>query len=350
MTIGRRKLLKGGCAVGAGIALTTAIGAMPIEPASASPVTRKARFTTPGGPRSRVIVSNDLAGDPDGLFATAQAVLSTAASLQGIVGTLTAGQFPTTGAAARKKAEELLNAMGAVGDVPTYAGASAPLTSRTRPQESKGARAIVKEAMRTNTTLPLYVCGGGALTDIASALLLEPAVASKCTLVWIGGGDYPAGGHEYNFDQDPLAAQVVFNDTSVPIWQVNQHAYVQCLVTLTELQLKVRPWGNTGQYLYGQLLNQLVTLSKNHFQVGEAYVLGDSPLVLLTALQNTYDATGSAGTGTSQFTTMYAPRLNEDGTYVAQSSGRQIRVYTSIDTRVMFEDLFAKLQAYAAGV
>ena len=73
-------------------------------------------------------------------------------------------------------------------------------------------------------------------------------------------------------------------------------------------------------------------------------MLGDSPLVLLTALTNAYDPTGSGGVGSAQYDTMYAPLINPDGTYQARSSGRQIRVYKSVDSRLIFGDFFAKLK------
>ena len=37
-------------------------------------------------------------------------------------------------------------------------------------------------------------------------------------------------------------------------------------------------------------------------------------------------------------------RINDDGTYTPRTGGRQIRVYTELDVRLMFGDLFAKLE------
>ena len=41
---------------------------------------------------------------------------------------------------------------------------------------------------------------------------------------------------------------------------------------------------------------------------------------------------------------VYACRINDDGTYTPRTGGRQIRVYTELDLRLMFGDLFAKLE------
>ena len=43
------------------------------------------------------------------------------------------------------------------------------------------------------------------------------------------------------------------------------------------------------------------------------------------------------------------PDIGDDGAYVPGSGGRDIRVYTELDVRLMFADFFAKLRAHHAG-
>ncbi|MFZ1995170.1 MAG: nucleoside hydrolase [Solirubrobacteraceae bacterium] len=349
--IDRRTLLKGAGLMAAGGAVTTAATA----PASAAVRREPAAhthgswgggaFQDPKGARARVLDLNDASGDPDGLFATVHALLSTSTVVTGLVTTLNSDDPSSTPATDGVPiAREMLRLMGLSRSVPVYAGSNVKLTNRTTPQTSDGARALIAEATRTDTTLPLYVTVGGNLTDVASAYLMRPDIASKFTLVWIGGAPYPAGGREYNLSQDPTAAQVVFNDSPIPIWQVPSNAYAQNAVGVTELQLHVKPHGRIGAWLYAQLLNRLNNPPQGFPNLGEQYVLGDSPLVLLTALTNAYDPTGSGGVGSAQYDTMYAPLINPDGTYQARSSGRQIRVYKSVDSRLIFGDFFAKLR------
>lgn len=38
-----------------------------------------------------------------------------------------------------------------------------------------------------------------------------------------------------------------------------------------------------------------------------------------------------------------APKINDSGIYEESSEGRKIRVYTNLDTRLMLDDLIAKL-------
>lgn len=349
--IDRRSLLKGVGVMAAGGAVTTAsagtAAAAPARRHAAPPRERSGggAFRDPKGPRARVFDLNDASGDPDGLFATAHALLSTATVVTGLVTTLNSDDPSSTPATDGVPiAREMLRLMGLGGAVPVYAGSNLKLSDRTTPQPSDGARALIAEATRTDTTLPLYVTVGGNLTDVASAYLMRPDIASKFTLVWIGGAPYPAGGREFNLSQDPIAAQVVFNDSPIPIWQVPSNAYAQNAVGVTELQDHVKPHGRIGAWLYAQLLNRLNNPPQGFPNLGEQYVLGDSPLVLLTALTNAYDPTGSGGVGSAQYDTMYAPLINSDGTYQSRSSGRQIRVYKSVDSRLIFGDFFAKLK------
>ena len=57
--------------------------------------------------------------------------------------------------------------------------------------ERRRADAIVAEAMRTDTDVPLWIACGGGLTNLASALLIEPAIAGRLTALWIGGQEHP---------------------------------------------------------------------------------------------------------------------------------------------------------------
>ncbi|MTD16285.1 nucleoside hydrolase [Nakamurella sp. YIM 132087] len=343
--VDRRTLFQGAGVAAAGVALsataTGTAGAAPVPQAVAA--AGPSVYRDPAGPRSRVLIVNDTGGDPDGLFSTAHALLCSSTEVRGIVATLHSnGRIPSPADLSATKAKELLKVMG-FPKIPVHVGSNTKMTSRTIPIDTPGARAIIAEAKRTDTTLPLYVTVGGNLTEVASAYLLDPTIAGTFTVIWIGGGSYPDGGPEYNLDQDPIAAQVVFNDTSIPIWQVNQDAYRQAVVSDTELQAAMLGCGKVGQYLWNELYTNTIVAYSRYINLGETYVLGDSPLVLLSALNQAYDSTGASGTGTSLFDTVPAPVLGATGSYTENPDGRPIRVYRTIDTRLMFNDFFAKM-------
>jgi len=329
-----------------GMAATlSALGAVPALAKSAKP------FAPFLGPRSRVLFVNDLSGDPDGLFAAVHAILSPSIELRGIVGT-SAGNRQENAQGAADLAKEMLRLTGRAGKVPVFAGSEKKLAAPGTPDRSPGAQAIVDEAMRTDSALPLYVAVGGGLTELASALMIEPAIARKLTLVWIGGDPYPAGGKEFNFSVDPIAAQHVFNESQVPIWQVTSGVYKTCTVSETELQAYVAPCGAIGAWLYTKMIEQSAKMGEFKFNIGETYTLGDSPLVLLTALTDWVPGAWAppfvfTRTGSSPYDEVFAPHLLANGAYETRSEGRKIRVYQTVDTRMMFGDFFAKLRVNA---
>src|SRR6185437_1953831 len=93
-----------------------------------------------------------------------------------------------------------------------------------------------------------------------------------------------------------------------------------------------------GAWLYKKLFKASDKLRKI-LNPGETWILGDSPLVVLTALS---DWTYYNHTGSSAFDEPIAPHLNSDGSFEQRGEGRKIRVYKSIDTRMMFSDFFCE--------
>ena len=79
---------------------------------------------------------------------------------------------------------------------------------------------------------------------------------------------------------------------------------------------------------------------QKYVNLGETYILGDSPLVLLTALQSSFEADPSS----SEYVIKMAPVINEYGAYEFNNNGRNIRVYSRLDIPLMFNDFFAKLE------
>lgn len=350
--IARRHFVLGGTAAAATLAGTAGFGAAPAEASSTS---RQQVFRPPGGPRFRVVSDNDYSGDPDGLYQLTHLVLSPSVDVRAVIGShLAPGDpfDPSTEQAtnAYRRAVEVLRLLGVSRTVPAYEGSNTALADRHTPHRSAGALAIVREAMRSDTTLPLFATFGAGLTELASAYLIEPRIADRLTAVWIGGPEYPdlatpppgTSGIEYNLNIDVTAAQVVFNDSSIPIWQVPRNVYRQCLVSMTELLHEVRPAGQIGASLYQHVFDIFTLAAGAGLNLGETYILGDSPLVLLTALQSSFQPDPSS----SRYVIRHAPRINTDGSYTPRTNGRQIRIYTDVDVRLMFSDLFTKLRNY----
>ena len=307
-------------------------------------------------PRMRVIIDNDFIGDPDGLFQLVHHILSPSVEIRGIIGShLRPGDFwdpsDVTAANSKKRVEEVLSVMNLSNSFSVYQGSNMPLINDSIPQQSEAADLIIREAMRDDTKLPLYVVCGAGLTDIASAFLLKPEIASRLTLIWIGGPEYtdlapPPPNYtslEYNLGIDITAGQVVFNQSAIPIWQVPRSSYRQVMIPYSSLVLKVKGQGKTGNYLAGHLEQLMKTAMQYNFNIGETYIIGDSPLVLLTALQSSFEPDPSS----SKYVIRQAPFINQLGLYEVNLNGRNIRVYTALDCHLLLEDFFSKLQLFA---
>jgi hypothetical protein len=286
------------------------------------------------GLKARVIIDNDFAGDPDGLVALAHHLLSpavrcplitTSALDAGLarMGGLAAGK---TAQAGRDAAAELLAQMKLVSAPRLVVGAETFGASDL--EVTQAAHAIVEEAMRSDP-LPLFVACGGPLTNVAAALRLEPKIARRLTLVWIGGGGYPAGAKEYNLVTDMAAARQIMERSDVPLWQVPETAYRQFQISVAEMTRDIRPLSPLADWLYARY-----TRLPPFVELGGTITLGDSPLVLLTALS----------ADSSRFATMSARRVLAKGTYGAAVPGRTVRVYQQLDTRLAIADFAACLQ------
>lgn len=320
-------------------------------PAAASAMAAPGLVRAAADPRRyRVICDNDFSGDPDGLVQLAQHLRSPSTDIRAIIGShlhadeaWAKSEHQATDSANR--ARQLMGVMGLTDKVPVLAGAEKAMPSMSAPARTAATDAIIAEAMRDDP-LPLFYCAGAGLTDLASAWLIEPRIGKRLTLVWIGGPEYPGlglpvpGGSpgEYNMTIDVAAAQVIFNRSDIAIWQVPRNTYRRMLFSMAELE-QMKAQGGTGAWLAGQIDGLSAAAAGMGLKVGEAYALGDSPLVTLTALQSAFEADPSS----SDYVMVPAPSIQADGTYRPNPKGRPIRVYVTIDTRLTFGDMLAKL-------
>jgi hypothetical protein len=258
--------------------------------------------------------------------------------------------------------QNIVSLMGLKEEVKILHGSPGAMQDEHTPAESEGARFIVQEAMKDDPR-PRVVVNQGAITNLASAYLMEPKIADKLTVIWIGGAPYPDGGEEFNLNNDYVAANVVFK-SSLKIWQVPSNVYTTMRVSFFELFEKVYPYGDIGKYLVENTLRVANFLSglfdplkisperlegmKARFKNaskeematifgGELWSLGDSPCVGL--MMNNH---------MGNFTIRSAPcAVNPDGTYdLSKDTGHKIRVYDNVDSKFILNDFFSKIKFY----
>ena len=95
---------------------------------------------------------------------------------------------------------------------PVCRGSSGYLSDEKTPCPSEAALDLTERAMGYTSEHPLYVASIGAITNIASALLLKPEISERIVVIWLGGNalHWPHN-REFNCSQDVAAARVVFN-------------------------------------------------------------------------------------------------------------------------------------------
>lgn len=303
-------------------------------------------------PRTRVIVDNDFAGDPDDLFQLAHHLLVEGTEVRGVVVSRLREDdaWNRTGssiAAGRERVEGLLAAMGVTG-VALYDGDDRGFGAYDG--QTEASRFIVAEAMADDDR-PLYLVAGGSLGDVARAYRAEPAIADRLTLIWIGGSEHAGRAYvpdgattlEYNMALDVEAALYVFNDTNARVWQMPRDVYRSALVPMSVIRRGCRRAGALGEYLLAQLDDVRALVAGLMGHPGATYVLGDQPLVLLSSLHTTFEPDAAS----SFYDVVPRVGLAADGTYRYPETTRPMRRYTQIDNAVLFDDMFASFEALA---
>lgn len=113
---------------------------------------------------------------------------------------------------------KLLELMGEKKDV--YRGSDRYLADEQTPVESAAATDLANRAENYSPDNPLYVVAIGAITNVASAILMNPKVAENTVVVWLGGHSLEYHDTaEFNMKQDIAAARVIYG-SGVPYVQL----------------------------------------------------------------------------------------------------------------------------------
>lgn len=306
----------------------------------------KLAYQVPDSRKVRYLIHTDCKNEADDQYTVAHCLMTPLLEVKGIIAAhfdKSFGRYPA-GATAQASYDEIirvLDAMDLNGKYPVRCGAAVPMKDERTPVDNEGARLIIEEAMKDDDR-PLYIGLQGSLTDLASAILMEPKICEKMTAIWIGGGAYPNGGNEFNLSQHIAAANVVMN-SSMPLWQVPADVYKNFAVSLAELQVKVMPHGKLGKYLFEELTDLNMQLGEMmpdfDWPHGELWGLGDEGVV--AALMH-------EGQRTELYHCIKAPTIDyESMEYRLDTNNREIRIYDKMDYRLTLEDLFAKIAIYA---
>ena len=239
-----------------------------------------------------LVVDNDFGGDPDGLVALAHillrrgpdvTVLVTSSPLDPGLAEAAGADPATTASRGGKLAAELLELMG-INDVRVVTGAEAPGTGEG--QVSAAARAIVEMSARCERTTILC---GGPLTNVAAALRLDPALADRAVLGWVGGMMAEAVRGEYNADTDAASAAEVLA-SRMPLVRIPYEEYTRMAVAVDAVKNELAAASPLGSWLAERLLDV-----PPFVQLGNTLSLGDTVLVPFVPGAGTVGIEASSG-------------------------------------------------------
>ena len=288
-------------------------------------------FDIPEYKKIRVIIDTDAACEADDPFAIVHALLSPKLCVKGILATHFNVEHSMD--ASYKEIMTILDAMGI--SVPVFKGQSGPLSAD--PSLSEASAFIVEEALKTDDK-PLYVLCQGAITNVARALMANPDIKDRLTVVWIGThGEAPCAApfREFNAGNDIQAANYVLQ-SGANIWLIPSHVYTTINIGIAEILKRIRPCGKIGEHLYKNLIDYNNSEGAGWTQ-GESWSLGDSPAIAV-----------AINPGCGHYHIAKAPVVADDTSSIAKDDNPDIRIYTDADSRYILEDLIAKLELFTA--
>jgi len=289
------------------------------------------RLTPPSGVVDMVL-DTDTANEIDDQFALAYAMLSPeSARVEAIhAAPFSSGRTPDPADGMQRSYDEILRLLDRL-DHPhegfAFKGSASYLPAADEPVDSPAVRDLIARALADRDG-DLYVLAIGAITNVASAILMQPEIIERVVLVWLGGQphQWPTAA-EYNLRQDLHAARVVF-DCGVPLVHVPcKNVSEHLRTTLAELEACIG-----GSRLCEYLLKIFREHHDDHF--AWAKVLWDvssvawlvNPAWVPTVLT-------------------HSPILTDQVTWSEDRSRHLIRVATDCNRNAIFADLFRKLGA-----
>ena len=279
----------------------------------------------------KVIVDTDTFNEMDDQYAVAYAVLSDRMDVLAInAAPFHNGRSTSFEDGMEKSYNEILRVLDVIGETgkcPVFKGSRSRIEDdpALAPVDSPAARAIIKYAHETNE--PLYVLALGAITNVASALLIDPSIVDKIVVVWLGGHCLDNGAcDEFNLMQDYAAGQLFINSgvgyVMLPAWG---HGTSELAVTLDDLKT-IDGTGRGAEFFRKTLPEEH---NKNLYDEGWRRILWDIAAPGAIAVPQGFE-----------FSVVPAPVFGDDKRYAFDRTRRKIVYMEKVDKDTVVSDAF----------
>lgn len=212
-------------------------------------------------------------------------------------------------------------------DIPIYKGSESYMADAETPVESDAARNIVTRALDSDLNDPLYVVAIGAISNVASAILMNPSIIERIVVVWLGGNalHWPHT-KEFNLVQDIHASRIIVN-SGVPLMMVPCMGVASHLqTTLSEIREFVKPQGEIGEFLYQRFQD----CEQDHY--ARSRVIWD--MSVIGWLNNPEWVPAQL---------VHSPYISDDFRWSHDASRHLIRAADYVNRDAIFKDFFKKI-------
>lgn len=277
----------------------------------------------------RYIIDADTANEIDDLFAILGALARNAQKGPKLLA-VTGAQFHTSPLAGDYTAEEshrineqLVYGMGRQ-DVRVLVGSNEPLSAKDRPRDSPAARYIIQAALQESPKRKLDVFILGSCTNVASAIIADPAIVPNLHVRYLGFWYDPVTGvydkNEFNTGNDTLALNLLLDTPGLEFTVMTATTSLALQMKRSELDTRL-PQNN-----------KITTLLKNRWDTYERWWTEED----LQKLQWTMWDVASVEA-------YFEPELaiKEPRPAPKDNLAKDIQVYTAIDSTRMLDNYFS---------
>lgn len=283
-----------------------------------------------------VILSTDVGNEIDDQWAVVNLLVDPRFEVLGIVSAHAPSVSPpagyTTYMVLKDVVEHRLNMMS---HPPLFEGASLPLQDHTTPRNNAGVQFIIEASRPFSKSNRLTVLTIGAVTDAASAILVDPTIVDRIQIVDMGFNAWPEGGDEFNVANDVKGMQVIL-DSDVPLVVGSGNVCRAHLsLTLNEARDLVSEHGPVGRWLWEEFQAWYYRFVKPLRQVdlSQKWVIWDD-IVLAYVL------------GMTKQVTYPRPRLSDNMQFERAETTRTITWITEVDSKRFWTEFIEHLDSY----
>ncbi len=286
--------------------------------------------------KTSVILSTDVGNEIDDQWAITYMLLSPSFDVQAI---LSAHGPSLPDPSAHVTYEILLDLverrLGMLTHPPLFEGSSLPLADDRTPIDNPGVDFIIETSKNFSSDHRLVVLTIGAATDVASAILKDPTIVNRISVVAMGFTSLTEGGHEYNVENDPRAWQVIL-DSNVPVTiGAGDVCRKDLSMSFDHAKDLLSKRGPVGAWLWDEYqvwyFRNIKPLRKNDFS--KPWIIWDNVVMAFEQGMTTQEQ-------------IPRPRLADNLSFEKTNTNKTITWITGIDSKRLWSDFVQKLDAY----